>query len=197
MRRCLALLFLAGCAHHAAVETVESTPSPGVHLTSRTIFYAVRGASVGELRQAMRRIGPIDDGGHRSAFTWGMFAWHFPYARGDDGCRTGPVSVEVEVTQTYPEWIGRAGSAAAVEHEWSRWLAALTAHEDGHRQILLSAAQQIAGFMAALPAQPTCDEANLIANRVGGELLNKMRTQQVDYDRQTEHGIKTGAKLNE
>jgi len=168
-----------------------------VHLTSRTVFYAVRGATVHELRESMHRIGPIDDGGHRSAFTWGMFAWHFPYARGGDGCRTGPVSVEVEVTQTYPEWIGRAGAVAAVEREWSRWLSALSAHENGHRQILLTTAQQIARLLTELPPQPSCDEANSIANRVGGELLAKMRTQQADYDHQTEHGIKTGAKLQE
>ena len=197
MRRALALLVVAGCAHHAAVETVESTPFAGVHVTARTIFYAVRGATVGELRAAMHRIGPIDDGGHRSAFTWGMFAWHFPYARGDDGCRTGPVSVEVEVTQTYPEWIGRAGAAAAVEHEWTRWLAALTEHENGHRQILVTTAQQIAAALSALPPQPTCDETSVIANRVGAELLGKMRAQHADYDQKTEHGIKTGARLRD
>jgi predicted secreted Zn-dependent protease len=188
---------MAGCAHHAAVETVESTPAPGVHLTSRTVFYALRGTTLGELRQAMHRIGPIDDGGHRSAFTWGMFAWHFPYARGDDGCRTGPVSVEVEVTQTYPEWIDRAGAASAVEREWNRWMFALTAHENGHREILVTTAQQIARFLAALPPQSSCDEANAIANRVGGELVARMRAQHADYDQKTEHGIKTGAKLSE
>jgi predicted secreted Zn-dependent protease len=190
----LPALSLVACAH-APIETLERAPAPGVHLLERAVRYAVRGRTVHALRTEMARIGPIDDGGHQFAKTWGEYAWRYPYARGADGCRTGQVTVELEVTATLPAWLDAARAAAETAREWRRWLAATEQHEDGHRRILVSTAAALVGRLEAVAAQPTCDELDRQAGAAGDALLAQMKAQHAAYDRETQHGATTGALL--
>jgi predicted secreted Zn-dependent protease len=161
------------------------------------VRYAVRGRNVHQLRDEMTRIGPIDDGRHQFAHTWGTYAWRYPFEKTPAGCLTGNVHVEFELVQTLPEWLDRAGASRATRDEWDRWLAATTAHEEGHRQILLAAAKKMADALSAVPARPTCGELDEAANGLGVELLQRMRAEHAAYDRETQHGKRTGASLRE
>jgi predicted secreted Zn-dependent protease len=198
MIRFAAALLLVGCAHlPTPVETVESAPAPGVHLTERVVVYAVRGRDIKSLRASMKRIGPIDDADHEHQFakTWGTFAWSYPNDKKDGACATGPVNVELEIVQTYPEWVSRERARGASVSEWNRWMTALRAHEEGHRKILVDTAAQIADKLRTIPASPTCDELDTAVNALGGQLLDGMRSAHRDFDKTTRHGANTGAHL--
>jgi predicted secreted Zn-dependent protease len=179
------------------LETIESIPRPGLHLTSRTVTYAVRGRTIHQLRDEMARIGPIDDGRHQFAYTWGMYAWKYPHQETPEGCRTGKVSTELEIVQTFPEWIGRQGADAITAREWDRWLSATKAHEEGHRKIALATGERIVEQLESLGPQATCGDADRAANELGNKLLKDMRAEHSGYDRDTQHGRTTGAFLGE
>jgi predicted secreted Zn-dependent protease len=198
MLRLASALLLVGCAHlPTPVETVESAPAPGVHLTERVVTYAVRGRDIRALRQSMSRIGPIDDADHQHQFakTWGTFAWSYPNDKKDGACATGPVSVELEVVQTYPDWVARTGARASTVAEWNRWMTALKDHEEGHRRLLVDTAKKMSRQLRALPASATCEELDTAANALGGKLLQDMRDAHRDFDKTTRHGASTGAQL--
>jgi predicted secreted Zn-dependent protease len=188
--------FLAACAHTPAVETDEATPSPGIHLTSRMISYAVRGSTIVELRQAMARIGPIDDGAHRFAHTWGTYAWRFSHNETGSTCHVAPKSVELEIVQTFPTWVSPRAATEPTVREWERWASATRAHEEHHRAILTSTAEKLAaGSLEA--SRASCNEAEQAANATGNRLLDEMRAAHAAYDRETQHGERTGCLLRD
>jgi len=205
-----ALLALPACAGAApaplvpsppssasAVETVESMLGERMHLTTRTVLYRVTGDAIPDVRDTMKRIGPIDDGGHQFAFTWINFAWRYPFARGDDGCRTGPVSIEIEIVTTLPEWTAPKGASEASVREWRRWLDATRSHEDGHRAIGLDTARTLAERLGAVGALPTCEDVDHAASAAGAEAIDAMRARHREYDRTTRHGATQGAVLHD
>ena len=81
--------------------------------------------------------------------------------------------------------------------EWNRWLAATKMHEDGHRKIVLSTAEEIIEQLGSIGPQPICDDVNKVANDLGNDLLKQMNAQHAKYDSDTKHGRSTGAYLGE
>jgi predicted secreted Zn-dependent protease len=204
--RAPSILFLSlsilACAHKPssqATQTVveESFPDPGIHLVHWTVLYTVHGVSLRELAAEMNRIGPIDDGNHLSARTWSRFAWKYPFERTADTCRTGPVTIELEVQQIFPSWSPPADAKPSAVREWQRWVAATRAHEDGHSEISRATATRILNELNALAAKSTCEEVDRAANEVARGLVQRHNEEHSAFDRRTHHGLLTGARLNQ
>jgi predicted secreted Zn-dependent protease len=165
-------------------------------MTERVVRYAVHGRSIGDLKHEMSRIGPIDDGGHQPAHTWGMFAWRWQYAQSEGSCAVRSPEVELEIVQTFPERSGARGSPV-VNREWTRWLAAVGEHEAAHHLINVETARELMTSLPTVPAQPTCAELDRAANELGQAALTRMRAKHAELDRTTAHGTKTGALLHD
>lgn len=179
------------------IDSRESRLDDGVHVVERTVTYKLEGDGLSEVRAAMRRIGPLDGGRHQFGFTHVELGWSYPFERADGGCRTGPIHVEVEVTQTMPEWTATAATSGAASREWSRFMHALHVHEDGHRAIGLDTARQILAQQRELGTYPSCDALDAAANTVGDAALEAMRGRHREYDRTTRHGEDVGALLRQ
>ena len=173
----------------------ESNPLEGIHVVARGVPYRLSSLTLRMVSTEMKRIGPLDDGGHQVAFTWVRLAWTYPFARDDHGCRTGPVNVEVEVVQTLPEWALLSRASPPEAAEWRRFLDALRNHEDGHRSIGMEAAREIRDAVRALGVLPTCGDVDAAANALGQGALERMRARSKEFDRLTQHGATTGARL--
>jgi predicted secreted Zn-dependent protease len=174
------------CAAHA-----EPIPEPRVEEVVTT--YEIRGTNARELTQQMITLGPaVDDGRRFAANTRWNVRWTYPYARNAHGCTTGPVRADVTVKIVLPHWIPvRTG----LEAEWKRFSRALLEHEQGHRDIGVEAAREIAAALARIDAQPTCEALEELADSTGELLLQEARRRDKRYDRKTNHGESQGARM--
>jgi predicted secreted Zn-dependent protease len=112
----------------------------------------------------------------------GSCEWQTAYEFGGvrrDG-RPSDLIVEVAIDLRLPRWVQRDGASRAEQAEWDRFLAALSAHEDGHERILRDGAQALHDHLARaqvsrLPA-------------VFAEQTARAQTQSDAYDATTDHG---------
>lgn len=184
---------VASCATSAppAVATCAEAAVPPDVVTE---YYSIRGTSSAELRAEMTVRGPRDRRGlPRDALARWRVDWHYPFQRTASGCATGPSQVTVKTTYVLPQWSDQASASGELQRQWSCYLAAIVAHEDGHRAHGRDAAAQIEALLPTLPAQPTCAEMDALANAEGQRVLQQFRELDDEYDAKTRHGATQGA----
>jgi predicted secreted Zn-dependent protease len=169
--------------------------APRVRLSVDSVHYRVLGTSANALREQMRQLGPTDRFGRWAASTRWDLKWSYPYDRADGGCRSGPVSVDLAVTFTLPRWDAPADAPAELVERWDRYVAALSHHEEGHRDIAVDAANEIAGTIEAVPAHATCRQFERAADTAARSVVERYRGLQIAYDDATGHGATQGAVL--
>jgi predicted secreted Zn-dependent protease len=97
--------------------------------------------------------------------------------------------ITVAETLELPTWTDKGSATTAEQQEWTRFSAALAAHENGH------VAKDVAGFAnahVAAKAAGTVEKANTAV----GEVDAKVTRANADYDTATDHGRNAGTKLN-
>ncbi len=164
----------------------------GVAVHAREVYYDISGSTAEDLWKAMRALGP-QSGGRRvfGYHSWNV-RWNFRYAPGGGECRMKDVQVELTSTITLPRWRPPAVAPDGLVAQWDAFVAALTLHEQGHRDLSLAAAREIERALrrlrhagcAALDAQ-----ANALANRILGQYRERDRR----YDAETGSGRTQGA----
>ena len=68
-------------------------------------------------------------------------------------------------------------------------------HEEGHRGLARSVAQEIDRRVETLPPMERCADLEREANRLGQDLLEDARQREIEYDRSTRQGCSQGACL--
>jgi len=194
-----------GCAHTAQVAppasaTVvsEATLSPSVHVSLRVERYRIEARTVAELKAEISRIGPLTqtDGFRYAARTWGSFGWRYPRAEGPAGCETGPISIDVEIVQTFPDC--QACSAIdSLARTYRSWIFATRSHEEEHRAIIMATALQLEGAIAHVGAATSCAQLDTAVGIAANEVLQAQAAAHAELDQRTDHGAKTGALLQE
>jgi predicted secreted Zn-dependent protease len=166
-------------------------PEPRIDESVTT--YEIHGTTARELTQQMVTLGPpAGDGRRFAANTRWTVRWTYPYARSARGCTTGPVRTHVTVKIVLPHWVP---VRPPLEAEWLRFSRALRSHEDGHRDIGVDAAREIAAALARLEPQSSCDALEKVADSLGERLLQEARNRDKLYDRETNHGQTQGARM--
>src|SRR5260370_3146531 len=140
-----AVLFLgAGCAAPPARPLPAPAPAvpprPGGRPAELTIathdrYYDVTGTSVSELRDAIRRLGPQEQGQAADALTVWDLEWTYAERRSADGCTLRDVHVSLGVTMTLPRWAPPADAPARLIAACRDHLDHVKIHEAGHRAI--------------------------------------------------------------
>ncbi len=180
----VALVGLSACS--------QSPAEPAVKVDTR--HYDIHGDSAAELRQQMSRLGPPDRDGRRyDAYTKWYVAWHFTYREVGGSCRIERVTTSVDVTYTLPRWRAPRTATPELRAHWDRYLAALQAHEHGHRDFGVHSAREVEQQLQSLPAHGSCRELEAAANAAGHRVLDKFRARELAYDRDTRHGATQGA----
>jgi len=103
--------------------------------------------------------------------------------------------ITVGATIDLPKWINRDGAQEGVRARWDRFAAALRVHEDGHKDIGVKAAHDLAGRLRALPPAKTCAELDRNISELSDRVLSEYRLQDQAYDRSTGNGATQGALL--
>jgi len=183
---------LAACQDASAPPSAAIMPDPVVTLTVDRVYYDVVGASADELRAQLDSRGPT---GRQDAYTDWWVQWRYDYVQTASGCSVRSLSVNVDVTITFPHWTSPGDVSTELEGQWRAYLAALAVHEDGHKRIALEAANEIATALSSLLAYPSCAKLERDADATGERILERYRQQEQSYDRETEHGATQGARF--
>lgn len=197
---------LAGCAPAApaAIPThVRQCPTgvtpkeradDGVDVIIRCAFYAVEGQSAPDLRRFMSAFGPSDETGTYDAYT--AFGLHYGYhdAASDAGCSMVTPTIELHLMHILPAWSPPAGSAEpGLLGRWAHYTSRLSAHEAGHADISVRAANDLSRAFATMPPSPTCGALRTAAHDLFVEAVARLKAQHRRYDRRTSHGATQGS----
>jgi predicted secreted Zn-dependent protease len=110
----------------------------------RIEYFTIRGSTMTELRDDLKRVGPVGETGMRGdAYTEYRIAWQSSMTFKDGSCRAHDVNVDLDVTMLLPRWEKPASVTAELVHSWEGFSAVLREHEDGHYRLAVEAAQEV------------------------------------------------------
>ena len=177
-------LVASGCGNK---QPDAENPKPNI--TENHTYYNITGATANDLRRQMDILGPSDEfRDQHDAYTEWYVDWSYPNLVTSDGCATGPISVTVTITQTFPKWEPPPETSPNLISEWNAYIEALQLHESGHSEIGIEAGEEILRSLSNLPPYPTCGELEQIADAKGQSILDEFHRKEVEYDRTTQHG---------
>ena len=158
-------------------------------------YHEVHGSSVKALRRDMsaKAIKGDPDGGTYDANTAWYDHWNYKTWSTNYDCRIIAVKTSVDVTFKFPKWSPSPNAPLELKNEWNRYMKCLHTHEDGHKAHAVKAAQEIERALMAMGPQVNCDVLNSEANALGKSIIARYNQEDVDYDRQTQHGKTQGA----
>ncbi len=199
-----AVLFLgAGCAAPPARPLPAPAPAvpprPGGRPAELTIathdrYYDVTGTSVSELRDAIRRLGPQEQGQAADALTVWDLEWTYAERRSADGCTLRDVHVSLGVTMTLPRWAPPADAPARLIAAWRDYLDHVKIHEAGHRAIAEQYAHRLLSALSELRAG-SCDAVWDAASRTAARINAEGQARNRAYDVETKNGQTQGVVL--
>ncbi len=183
-------LALGAAVFFAMSAFASSTADVDVRVT----HYPVSGASKTQLRASLdRERASVIPGGEHDAHTRWHIDWRFSYERGENFCRINKVSVTLDAHMILPRWINPPREK--LNAEWSRYISALTAHEDGHVEIARAAKSSIENSIAAASPEEDCAKLDEAINARARAILGTFQEREVQYDRSTRHGFSQGARF--
>ena len=159
-----------------------------------TEFYDVRHSAGITLLDAINSVTPVRKNGQLfHGYTAWDINWAFRWQKSSAGlCEITSVTTSLLVTTTLPRLLVSTQGAAT---QFNQFFPALVAHEQGHRRIVLDAANQADRAIAGLQPMSDCHVLEREANRVGLDILESSRRRHAEYDSTTQHGCKQGACL--
>ncbi len=167
-----------------------------VDVSDQVERYAIEGSTPSDLRREMNAKGPRGADGRRfDGYTRWHVSWRYRYHNTGGGCAIASVNTSVKVTITLPQWRNDNRSDSTTRAQWSRYLAALELHEQGHRRHGVDAGSEVDQAIAAMPPAGSCDALGANANALGMSILRKYNQLDLDYDRDTRHGATQGARF--
>lgn len=155
----------------------------------RIEYFEVRGTTAADLREDLRRVGPVGENGVKAgAITKYRIAWKILVTFDDESCRAGDVTVDLEVTMQLPRWEQPAHASPEVVQIWDRISALIRRHEDGHHHIAIEAAREVRRELGKPVRAASCDALKAALDDTANAVLREYRRKQADYDQRTDFG---------
>ncbi|HIK55962.1 MAG TPA: DUF922 domain-containing protein [Synechococcales cyanobacterium M55_K2018_004] len=189
-----------------ALASPQSQPLPGVvsfgsgggtdpKVSVRTITYNIVGDTAEALRSQMSQFGPEDrnTGRRFDGFTSWNVDWKYTYKTIHGECFIERPVVKTDIEITLPKWIPSSSAQTGLVERWNRYIAALTEHENGHRDHGILAGRAVAQMLSQLQGTSSCQELVTLADQSGAQIVQRYAQADMDYDRETGHGATQGA----
>jgi len=179
------------------LAVLASAPAAGEPLVRlHTSYYYIDGTSATVLAAQLDQNGPVgSDGNHYAGRTRWDIQWKFRHEQKGTACSMTDVAIAIGVAQTMPRWRGEEKGAPGLKALWTKFVAALQQHEDGHKEYGLKAGKEIEAAVLAVKPASNCEDLELAANTAAQAILTKYQALDEEYDRKTSHGRNQGATL--
>ena len=177
-----------------SMPVVPATAEPLVRM--HTSYYYIDGPSATVLAAQLEQNGPVGTDGNRYAgrTRWDI-QWKLRPQQQGTACVMRDVAVAVGIARTLPRWRGEDKGAGALKARWTRFLAALQRHQDGHKEHGLKAGKEIEAAVHAVKPASNCEDLEAAANAAANAIVAKFQALDQEYDRRTDHGRNQGATL--
>ena len=160
----------------------------------KQVLYEITGYGEKELRDQMTRQGIAwSDGKKYDSVTSWRVTWDYEHERSLHSCRTDAFQATAEITIRYPKWVRTDAAPQELADKWDGYLASLMEHEQGHRDMVVEAVEDLSRAVAQLPAAPTCAELDRWVRSLCHERMAKLNDDAKEYDAATLHGAEQGA----
>jgi predicted secreted Zn-dependent protease len=164
-----------------------------VHWT--TNYYAVTGATLGEIQQSLSRNRPWKEKSALDGLTDWRIQWHYQLMSSPGLCRLTSFTTTTTIAITLPRWMRPTNAAMEAVTNWNRYITALGHHEAGHAQIGLAAAAEQQRRIPLLGSDVNCEALKKRINELAQQIVDDHGRRDREYDTQTEHGARQGATL--
>lgn len=169
--------------------------APGVFVTVVDRHYAVVGTSAQHLMEAARMMSPRRASTQHVGYTDWQIGWSFTARETEGRFVVGAARVEVVVTRTLPRWRPPEAADRALVASWTKLVAAIDRHEQGHVDIAVGGAHSLhEAIMAASPTDVRDDLDSNVAS-IAESALAAVRSADLAYDEATRHGALQGVFL--
>lgn len=174
-----------------AVMPIDVVASPIVEV--KTDYYSVSGRTAKEIRNDLNRKTPVQENKvkYDGETTWSV-EWDFWWNESHGRCSITNVTTKVDIQYILPKLAVATPLPQALQQKWDNYMQALTAHEVGHKNMGVGAANEIEQKIKSMASRPTCKQLESDANRLGAEIITKYNYLDDEFDRRTNHGINDG-----
>ena len=181
----------------ANTGTIAPEADDGVEIVERRVYYPVHGLNRNDLRAeldaALARRGI--DGGMAGRTEQELTTRYELAPLPSGGCRLAGLEVTLHVTITLPRWEPDGEPVRGLRDRWNAMVAALTLHEEGHRDIAVDTARRLYSDLRALDTGRDCQALNRDAQRALFSARLRHGVRDRAYEHRTRHGIAQGARL--
>ena len=158
------------------------------------VLYEITGYGEKDLRDQMNRQGIAwSDGKKYDSVTSWHVTWDYEHERSLQSCSAETFQATAEITIRYPKWVRTDAAPQELADKWDGYLASLMEHEQGHRDMVVEAVEDLTRAVALLPAAPTCAELDRRVRSLCHERMAKLNDDAKEYDAATLHGAEQGA----
>lgn len=150
-------------------------------VVTATTCFEVSGTTMTQLQSSIDANGPKVDAYRRAGATKWKLGWSFDL---NTGARCSVSDPQVKVTATYllPNWTNSKDASAATRRQWTKFMAEVKTHEQGHRDIAAEAGTAALAALNASPAKTDCVVTKSIADDRVHAVMDKYRAKQQAYD---------------
>ncbi|MGK0289636.1 MAG: putative secreted Zn-dependent protease [bacterium] len=157
--------------------------------------YEIQGSSIQELQKEMDTKGKIKDKNRvYDAYT----SWHLQWAFGiewrKDRCGLKNIQIFTRIHRKFPKWKNQKQASLKLQQHWKFYFQALKEHHNVHRDLGIAAAKKIEKLLAKVE-HPDCNYLNVVAGIRARNIIKQFVLTEIEYDKFTDYGKKTGAKL--
>ncbi|MEW6711044.1 MAG: DUF922 domain-containing protein [Candidatus Riflebacteria bacterium] len=158
--------------------------------------YKIYGTNENSIRKSLDKNSPCKqkDKTFDALTTW-YVNWYFNWQMLDGKYSISDVNAQVEIKFVLPEWVESRKSSTALKQKWNSYFEALKNHEEGHKKIGIEAANAVIVAIKNVKPQSSSQNLENLANQSANRVLERYRMQEIEYDRATRHGLKTGARF--
>ncbi len=185
-------IILASVDRNLSRKEITVTLPPLV--TERYEYYDINGSSENDLLREMRRKGVAGDDGKRyEANTSWHVKWNYDHTSDTESCSAESFQVTIEIVFRYPKWTRMADAPQALSDKWDNYMKRLIVHENGHRDMVLEAADELSRVVSEIPPAQTCAQLDQEVRRLSRTRMYKLNDDERYYDEATNHGATQGA----
>ena len=170
-----------------AQEQTRALVEIGLTVDVRYDYYAVEGTAAREILNSMQRNGPSDGDESFFAITSAQSGFRYLPVETPQGCTLDEIGVQTEITVTLPKWVDVKSATPALQETWEHFMSRLLQHERWHIDASKTAAEEFYAVLFDLQ-QPTCAQLDSHAKRMIQNISDRSARQNVEYDRDTDHG---------